>query len=220
MDTINRGILIGDRYLTGVDFERVRVPNRYTGRGFRMVDSMIFSLLDRDETNPRTFLAVEDPDDGYRSCLEALYVRLCMPPRNRFEPVPVRVQWHPDGANEDVIQLVNPFKEGRSAIIMEIGTSDYDNVSYCVLRFSADAIGTEQEREHNYLSSHVDRCLGERFGTNHREAMERQREQLESGDLTPLFGPKLEEHTKLSDRRIKGRKPRAINLNYIKPKNQ
>jgi len=85
----------------------------------------------------KTFTAVEDPDDGYRSFLEGIYVGpnnkyLLAPPINRE----VRAT-HEDSDQRDLLTITD-IETGH--VWLEIGTEDTDDwYPYCVMHWNAMA---------------------------------------------------------------------------------
>ncbi|MGV2866396.1 hypothetical protein [Achromobacter sp. AGC39] len=95
--------------LSGVDFQRSGVAGDAQECAF---------VLDG-----QTYVAQEDPDDGYRSMLRDIRLDPECPVPNRFEPVRVRCV-RDQSPSEDIIHFIN--RETRREILT-LGTSRSDN---------------------------------------------------------------------------------------------
>ena len=73
-----------------------------------------------------TYSAVEDPSDGYRSCMGSLVVQESLLMENTFPPTVVECQYvGPDGENEsDILKLVDRV---TGEVILIVGTKDLDD---------------------------------------------------------------------------------------------
>lgn len=108
--------LVGLRYLSGVDYSEQNV-HKY---GVDEIAQVIKFKLD-----DATYMAVEDPNDGYRSSMDKLI--LCDDDiKNRFTPVHVfGVYKNQDGYDAaDVIQF---YDVKTNKIVLEVGTNHSDD---------------------------------------------------------------------------------------------
>ena len=113
--------------LSGVDFERIEIDDWWTTSANCMrivLDGVTFNIL-------------EDPDDGYRSMLNKIYIGGKV--KNTFSPVKVLGRHYvgEDGEwytpRDNIMQLVD-IKNKR--VVVEFGTHNYDNWYPCfVARF-------------------------------------------------------------------------------------
>lgn len=111
-------------YLTGVDTSTAS-HDRW-GDGDRMEECQAISFT----LDGVTYMAVEDPDDGYRSHLEAIRIVDGSKVVNRFPPCHVIAFRQPDDdyGKNDVIQ----FKDTTTGeVVLEIGTSNVDDYYPC-----------------------------------------------------------------------------------------
>ena len=120
MDTIEFSQLIGKHIFSGIDMES-RIPelllaNDYDREKFQDAACINFTL------DGITYTAIEDPDDGYRSSLEAVFITGKADTINEFQPIEVLVV-DPHIDYYDVIKLYD-INNGR--LILEIGTCKND----------------------------------------------------------------------------------------------
>lgn len=110
--------LLGARFLSGVDF----IPGDDDPAQIRFVLDGV------------TYAAIEDPDDGYRSALEGVFI--CKDKiANTFSPVPVVVSRLDDS---NIYTIAHP--DGR--VIVEFGTDNSDDYYPCFVgRFDPTALG-------------------------------------------------------------------------------
>lgn len=112
--------LCGEKRLSGVDMTTAEI-----GTQLDPCEAVRFCL---DGVN---YLAICDPDDGYRSFLAELQIS-GVPCVNRFPEQRVAVL-HDEDLHDDVIKMVNPTTGG---IILRIGTEDYmDYYPICVMEY-------------------------------------------------------------------------------------
>jgi hypothetical protein len=115
MEAIKLKSLVGKHKLSGVDFENESVK-LYEWSDLEYCQVVRFCL------DGKTYMAVQDPSDGYRSCMKHCLVVPEMP-KNKFEEVEVYGVMKGKGKyNEnDVIQFYDTI---TNKIILEIGTSN------------------------------------------------------------------------------------------------
>jgi len=115
MEAIKLKSLVGKHKLSGVDFENKSVI-LYEWSDLEYCQVVRFCL------DGKTYMAVQDPSDGYRSCMKHCLVVPEMP-KNKFEEVEVYGVMKGEGEyNEnDVIQFYDTI---TNKIILEIGTSN------------------------------------------------------------------------------------------------
>ena len=106
--------LVGTHILDAVDFGSRQVRG-WCG-GFEDSQVMRFRL------DGQVYVAVEDPEDGYRSCLEDLFRSEAEDISTSFEPVRVVARHRTRGScgdKDDVLELVD-FWSGQ--VVIEVGT--------------------------------------------------------------------------------------------------
>lgn len=112
--------LCGNKHLSGVDITTAEI-----GSQMDPCEAIRFCL---DGVN---YLAVCDPDDGYRSFLTELQISdtACI---NCFPPQRV-VVLHDDDSHNDIIKMVS---QTTGKLILRIGTEDYlDYYPICVMEY-------------------------------------------------------------------------------------
>lgn len=120
MDTIDLKTLVGPHTLSGCDIATEQIKDW----GEMYVSSGVIRFI----LDEKTYAAVEDPDDGYRSSLRYLHLSDAAV-ENQFPPVEVYAR-HRDrvrseyGGSSDVLEIYNP---STGKIILEIGTDDEDD---------------------------------------------------------------------------------------------
>ena len=111
--------LVGIHTLTGVDINSVRVDTWGFG-DFETTETISFTL------DGVTYTAVEDPNDGYRSCMKKLFVGGEV--QNKFAPVIVKAGMKKknkhDDDDPDILELVDAFTK---EVILSVGTSYSDS---------------------------------------------------------------------------------------------
>lgn len=107
--------LVGQHVLTGVDLDHQEVRDTW-GEGFSLAEVIRFAL------DGKTYVAAEDPEDGYRSCMRwiRLSQQVC---KETFKPVKVLGKMKEDSSST-VLQLLN-LKTGK--IVLEVGTDNQDD---------------------------------------------------------------------------------------------
>ena len=131
--------------LSGVEFGiRPRDPE-----GWRDQDSGTMAFI----LDGVTYVAVEDPSDGYRSMLESLETTE-ESVTNTFPPVPVVTTYVSDGnwdgswdgtgyKYKDSSDVLTIRHAGTNGLILAVGTdNDDDYYPSCVMFFDASALGT------------------------------------------------------------------------------
>lgn len=102
--------------LTGVDFETVPPRGRYDD----VANAIRFRL------DGKIYVGIEDPSDGYRSCLADIQVVSGPPIKNRFPAVKVRAEYR--SRNEytscDILSLVDVE---NNEVVLEVGTDNNDD---------------------------------------------------------------------------------------------
>jgi hypothetical protein len=115
-ETVELDSLCGEHKLSGVDFSSERVE-RYGS--FEDCSVMRFRL------DGKVYTAVEDPSDGYRSCMDRIFVERCKI-NNSFSPVRVVVRKKPDHNynRNDTLEMID-IKTGKT--VLEVGTDAADD---------------------------------------------------------------------------------------------
>jgi len=122
--------LVGKHILTGVDFETIQLPED----AWEPEAQGINFVLDG-----KTYTAIEDPEDGYRSCMEKIFVS-DKKIKNTFEAVEVVGSMKPEGDYEvnETIQFIDT-KNGK--LVLEVGTDNIDDYyPYFVANFTPENI--------------------------------------------------------------------------------
>jgi len=113
-DKISLDDLVGPHVLTGVDTDSRESTHR-------MADSISFTL------DGQTYLAVEDPDDGYRSTMDYI-ARVDEPILNQFATgVKILARMSPHNS-ENILELLNA-ETGKT--ILRVGTDNIDDYYPC-----------------------------------------------------------------------------------------
>lgn len=105
--------LVGEHILTGVDFNNQQIKDY--GDEYQICQVIRFTL------DGKTYIACEDPEDGYRSCMR--WIRLSKETINNLEPIKILARMN-DKCNTITLQILN-IKNGK--IILEIGTDNEDS---------------------------------------------------------------------------------------------
>lgn len=109
--------LIGEHILDAVDFSTEQVKNLW--------DDFCDSQVIRFRLDGKVFTAIEDPDDGYRSCMKELFVG-DWPMSNAFPPVRVLCRHkdhNEDGEVSDILELIDAI---TGEAIVQVGTEEID----------------------------------------------------------------------------------------------
>ena len=116
--TIEMDKLLGIHLLSGVetDYIKFKDPESYTDQD--QVNVIRFILDDV------SYMAVEDPEDGYRSCMGRIFIGFEV--KNVFDPIEVICvkKEEKEGDRCDILQMVNPL---ISKVIVEFGTDHSDD---------------------------------------------------------------------------------------------
>jgi hypothetical protein len=117
METIELKSLIGKHWLTGVDYETEQVKEDY-GDYYENCQVIRFVL------DGKTYTAIEDPSDGYRSHLRSISVSKHKV-KNKFQKVLVMGIMKPAGYNNnDTLQL---YDVETGLCVLEVGTDNNDD---------------------------------------------------------------------------------------------
>ena len=111
--------LIGKHILTGVDLYNKDIKEEY-GSGFESCNCISFVLDDI------TYTAIEDPEDGYRSCMREIKVSKYKV-KNIFPEVEVLVRDMGDEkyhTHNDALEFID-IKNGK--VILTVGTENTDD---------------------------------------------------------------------------------------------
>ena len=88
-----------------------------------------------------TYVAIEDPDDGYRSYMKDLAVS-DTPCKNVFTPEDVICQYK--GGDDDILYIKNPLTLN---VILKIGTADtYDYYPTCIMEYRPENLQCNEGR--------------------------------------------------------------------------
>ncbi len=104
--------LVGEHVLTGVDSEQTRQECAYED-----ATALRFVL------DGRIYVATEDPEDGYRSCLGGIAIVDGPPVVNVFPPCRV-VGSMLESSSDEILEL-RDVSTGK--VVLEVGTSDTDD---------------------------------------------------------------------------------------------
>lgn len=117
METIELSSLIGKHKLTGVDFEHESIRN-YEWSELEDCQVIRFRLDDK------TYMATENPSDGYRSCMKQCVI-VKEKPKNKFKAVEVYGVMKPDGYDKN--NIIQFYDTETNKIVLEIGTANFDD---------------------------------------------------------------------------------------------
>jgi hypothetical protein len=121
---------LGEHLFSGVDFNTENIKRQY-GDDFEDCQCVNFIV------DGKTYTAIEDPEDGYRSCMREVKESTAVV-KNTFEPVRVLGMMKRDGDyhKNDVLELVS-LKNGL--VIFEVGTENTDDYYPCwIAKFSPE----------------------------------------------------------------------------------
>jgi hypothetical protein len=114
-DQVDLDSLAGEHVLDAVD-ESVESMKASYGSRFEDCSLIRFRL------DGKVYTAIEDPDDGYRSCLGSLILSPDTAMKNVFPPIQVvATKKEPGRYDDDVMQFVDAV---TGKVVMEIGTAD------------------------------------------------------------------------------------------------
>jgi len=125
--------LVGEHELTGVDRYNADVKTWY-GSGFESCEHLSFCL------DGVTYTAIEDPSDGYRSCMRDLEVT-DIELKNTFSPVRViaRIGESDYEYESDILELISVANGG---VILRVGTDNTDDYyPWFVCEFDPTVLG-------------------------------------------------------------------------------
>lgn len=118
MKTVELNTLIGKHKLTGVDYETEAIKR------YDWDESLTDCQVIRFRLDGKTYLAIEDPSDGYRSAMKHCII-VDEKPKNKFKAVEVFGVMKSDGYYKcEVIQF---YDTETNKIVLEIGTNNYDD---------------------------------------------------------------------------------------------
>lgn len=112
--------LVGEHVLDAVDTSTESVKREY-GDYYEDCEIIRFRL------DGIVYTAIEDPSDGYRSCLERLFVSADAPVSNVFPPIRVlarKKEREEYGGEPDVLELID-LVTGKT--VMAVGTDNSDD---------------------------------------------------------------------------------------------
>lgn len=109
--------LVGNHTISGVDYG-TKVLNNF---GDEEDSEYVTFVLD-----DVAFTAIEDPEDGYRSCCEDLIMNPCGTVHNTFNPIKVvcKMRDNSDYEENDVLEV---YDAKTSKLILAIGTMNTDD---------------------------------------------------------------------------------------------
>lgn len=114
--------LVGKHFLTGVDESRQNIEK---WSGFEDCQCINFTL------DGITYTAIEDPEDGYRSCLDAIIIS-GIKLSNIFEPIEVLVSYRTISREYgNGCEILDFFDVKNGERILEIGTDNTKDYYPC-----------------------------------------------------------------------------------------
>ncbi len=113
--------LVGKHSFSGIDFNSEKIE--IYSDSFENCQVVNFVL------DGKTYTAIEDPEDGYRSCMKEIKEGLTEV-KNTFYPIEVMAIMKPDETCEKnyVLQLINT---SNGKIVFEVGTENIDDYYPC-----------------------------------------------------------------------------------------
>lgn len=130
--------LAGEHLLDAVDFSNEQVKT--WGEQFEDCQVMRFRL------DGKVYVAVDDPDDGYRSHMNDLTVSEDATMKNVFEPVKVIGRHREKGSYGDVDDVLELIDAGTGQLVLEVGTESTDDYYPCfVASFHPEAMTPNAE---------------------------------------------------------------------------
>jgi hypothetical protein len=108
--------LVGRHTLSGVDFESETANDR---------DNYFDSLACHFILDGITYAAIEDPDDGYRSCMKEILVSNHKV-TNKFKPVKVFAHMSHWKYSSDDKYILEIYDEKTGKLVLEVGTDSSD----------------------------------------------------------------------------------------------
>lgn len=90
------------------------------------------------------FMAAEDPDDGYRSCLGEIKASMKKKMTNIFQPIEVVGYYEDQGGRCDILKLIDV---ANGKVVLEVGTENADDYyPYFVDNFYPDNMSLNDQR--------------------------------------------------------------------------
>ncbi|MBK7357536.1 hypothetical protein [Propionivibrio sp.] len=125
--------LAGEHLFDAVDFSDEQVKT--WGDEFEACQVMRFRL------DGNVYVAVEDPSDGYRSCMNELTVCEDATMKNVFEPVKVIGRHRDKGTYNSIDDVLELIDAGTGKVVLEVGTENTDDYYPCfVAAFHPEAM--------------------------------------------------------------------------------
>ena len=127
--------LIGNHVLTGIEYGQKIVRQHFCEENCNYVKFTIDGI---------TYMALEDPDDGYRSYMNELEI-VEEPCKIKLPNILVCCHMKGDGewAKNDILIFVD-IENGKT--ILEIGTENYDDFyPYCVLNYYPENMSCNED---------------------------------------------------------------------------
>lgn len=122
--------LRGKHILTGVDRETTSVNNGYGHEDCEVIRFCLDGLV---------YVATEDPEDGYRSCMKDIFIDPNKPIKNTFKPVEVYGKMRA-GTRYETNDVIEFWRKDK--LILAVGTSNtYDYYPSFVADFHPENIG-------------------------------------------------------------------------------
>ena len=124
--------LVGLKKLDGVDFENEKIKI--------WCDEYEDCQVCRFRIDGVIYMAVEDPDDGYRSSMKELVVDEKAIMKNTFEPIDVFIRHKTESgyAKTDILEI---YDAKSAKIVLEVGTGNVDDYYPCfVASFHPDKL--------------------------------------------------------------------------------
>lgn len=120
-EAVEMSSIVGDHMLSGCDYGDVTVVEAYSGLGNSDVCNRI-----RFKLGDWVYVCIENPDDGYRSCMRELY-RIPFAKSgmtNVFESMPVEIEYieNRGGASVEIIEI-----RYRKLLVIQAGTDRSDD---------------------------------------------------------------------------------------------
>lgn len=119
MKTVELSSLIGKHKLSGVDFT-TEEQKTHEWSSLENCEVVRFTL---DGT---TYLAVQDPSDGYRSCMRDCIITK-EKPKNKFKAVEVFGIMKPTGYMYNKSNVIQFYDTETAKVVLEIGTDNLDD---------------------------------------------------------------------------------------------
>ena len=137
LKTVDFEELLGEHELSGCDFDSTNLSEKH---GYRMSDSQVM----RFRLDGKVYVAVEDPEDGYRSCMDSL-LRTEDEIKNTFPPCAVigRRRKNTEYEIMDAVELVNAL---TLKVVLVVGTGNSeDYYPYFLAEFNPEELTCNQQ---------------------------------------------------------------------------